>query len=106
MKTSLSRALADSGWALFERWLTTKVGWHGGTVTKAPRNFPSTRRCSHCGEVGPKLPLAQRTFSCRRCGFVADRDHNAAINLARYPGELPQAAPVPPKPGEAAPTPG
>lgn len=31
------------------RSITTKVGWYGGTLTKAPRNFPSTRRYSRCG---------------------------------------------------------
>jgi len=31
------------------------------------------------------VPLGQRTFHCSRCGFEADRDTNAAINLGQYP---------------------
>jgi transposase len=27
-------------------------------------------------------PLSQRVFRCGRCGYQADRDHNAAVNLA------------------------
>jgi putative transposase len=31
------------------------------------------------------MPLAQRTFRCDACGFVADRVRNAAANLAAWP---------------------
>lgn len=30
-----------------------------------------------------KLHLAERTFTCDTCGHVADRDTNAATNIAR-----------------------
>ncbi len=84
MKTRMARSLADVGWTTFERWLTYKVDWHGGRLTKAPRNFPSTRRCSNCRGLGPKLALHQRQFVCGSCDYTADRDTNAAVNLARY----------------------
>ncbi|MEO0605482.1 MAG: transposase, partial [Myxococcota bacterium] len=93
MGTWLARSLADVGWALFELWLTTKVAWHGGTLTKAPPHFPSTQQCSQCQHRGPKVPLHQRTFRCGHCGFVADRDTNAAINLARYARSHSSASP-------------
>ena len=33
----------------------------------------------------PKLTLAERTYSCEEaCGHVADRDVNAAANLAAW----------------------
>ncbi|MEN0065801.1 MAG: zinc ribbon domain-containing protein [Myxococcota bacterium] len=28
--------------------------------------------------------MHQRTFTCGTCGYTADRDTNAAVNLARY----------------------
>ena len=31
-----------------------------------------------------KLLLAERTYVCTECGLVADRDENAALNLAEY----------------------
>ena len=27
------------------------------------------------------MPLNVRTYECRACGFVADRDYNAAVNI-------------------------
>src|SRR5262249_12910412 len=65
--------------------LKYKASWYGATLTVADRFFPSTRRCSVCGNFGEKLKLSERTFHCRRCGHEADRDTNAAMNLANYP---------------------
>ena len=50
---------------------------------KAPADFPSTRRCSRCGEP-QDMPLSKRVYECLRCGLVMDRDHNAALNLQHY----------------------
>jgi transposase len=85
MKTKLARSVADSAWALFATMLAYKAKWYGAVLTVADRFFPSTRRCSACGEVGEKLPLSERTFRCCHCGHEADRDVNAATNLASYP---------------------
>jgi putative transposase len=85
MKTKLARSLSDSAWGLFAKMLAYKASWYGAVLTVADRFFPSTRRCSACGELGEKLALGERTFHCRGCGHEADRDLNAAVNLARYP---------------------
>lgn len=85
-RRGIARGFADSAAALFLTKLKTRVRWHGGQLTEAPRHFPSTRRCSACGHVGDRVPLGQRTFHCSRCGFEADRDTNAAINLGQFPG--------------------
>jgi putative transposase len=84
MRTSLARSVADSAWSLFASFLAYKARWYGATLVVADRFFPSTRTCSACGHVGDKLALAVRTFHCSRCGHEADRDTNAAVNLARY----------------------
>ncbi|HEX9342147.1 MAG TPA: transposase, partial [Actinomycetota bacterium] len=49
----------------------------------APRFYPSSKRCSGCGQVTDTLPLGVRVFSCPRCGLMVDRDLNAARNLAQ-----------------------
>jgi putative transposase len=85
MKTRLARSVADSAWALFATLLTYKATWYGATLIVADRFFPSTRRCSACGYIGEKLALSERRFHCSCCGHAADRDTNAAANLARYP---------------------
>ena len=86
MRTRVARSLADSAWATFASMLAYKMDWHGGTLTLADRFYPSTRRCSACGDVGDALPLSKRTFRCRSCGHEADRDTNAAACLGQYPG--------------------
>lgn len=85
MRTKLARSVADSAWALFATMLAYKTKWYGAELTVADRFYPSTRRCSACGDVGEKLALSERMFHCSRCGHEADRDINAAANLASYP---------------------
>jgi putative transposase len=78
----LSAAIADAGWADLARIIGYKQAWRGGQVALVDRWYPSTKTCSTCRTVMPKLPLSQRVFTCTHCGHSADRDLNAAINLA------------------------
>lgn len=80
----LARAIADQGWAEFQRQLSYKCHWYGSRLLIAPRFFPSTRTCSRCGLVKASMPLEVRLFNCDGCGLVTDRDLNAARNLARF----------------------
>ncbi|MDO3650162.1 transposase [Nocardia mangyaensis] len=80
----MARAIADAGWAEFAALVSYEQVWRAGSVTVADRWFPSSRRCSACGAVKPVLTSTDRVFVCG-CGFQADRDHNAAVNLARWP---------------------
>ena len=64
--------------------LDYKTTWNGGRLVVADRWFPSSKTCSTCGLVKPKLALTVRTFTCHTCGLTLDRDLNAAINLKRY----------------------
>ncbi|MGG1292869.1 zinc ribbon domain-containing protein, partial [Bacillus smithii] len=41
-----------------------------------------SKTCSCCGQVKESLSLSERIFHCD-CGFVADRDWNASINIKR-----------------------
>ena len=45
------------------------------------RFYPSSKRCSRCGNVKDELSLSERTYRCESCGNVIDRDYNAAINI-------------------------
>ncbi|MEU3455139.1 RNA-guided endonuclease TnpB family protein [Micromonospora sp. NPDC006766] len=78
----LAAAISDAGWADLARIIGYKQRWRGGRATRAPRWYPSTRMCSACRIVGPALPLSVRVFRCGECGHTADRDVNAAVNLA------------------------
>lgn len=80
----LARAISDMGFGMFRQMLTYKAQAAGGQVLLANRWFPSSKLCSQCGALCDDLPLSQRVYECA-CGFVADRDRNAALNLVNYP---------------------
>ena len=40
----------------------------------------SSKTCHHCGSIKKDLNLSDRIYRCE-CGYVADRDFNAALNL-------------------------
>ncbi|HBY77423.1 MAG TPA: transposase, partial [Cyanobacteria bacterium UBA11148] len=48
------------------------------TVGVAPHN--TSQNCSNCGQKVQKS-LSTRTHICNSCGYVEDRDINAAINI-------------------------
>lgn len=83
---SLAAAIGDQGWAELARQLGYKTTRRGGQCIVAGRWFASSKTCSACGAVRPKLTLAERTYRCSddSCGHVADRDVNAAANLAAW----------------------
>ncbi|RNF41208.1 RNA-guided endonuclease TnpB family protein [Planococcus salinus] len=73
------KSVADNGWGMFSAFLHYKLGEQGKKLVKINKWFPSTKTCSSCGQRRD-MPLSERTFSCV-CGFVSDRDWNAAINI-------------------------
>jgi putative transposase len=76
-----SRSISDAGWSEFVRQLVYKAMWHGRTVVKIDRWFPSTKTCNACGSTGHKLSLSDREWRCPDCGTHHDRDINAARNI-------------------------
>jgi putative transposase len=81
----LARALSDASPSEIHRQLAYKSKWYGAELRKADRFYPSSKRCSGCGEVKATLGLDERTYRCEECGLVIDRDLNAAINLKLWP---------------------
>ena len=77
----LARAIVDVGMGEFARQLAYKCVWNGTTWVRADRWFPSSKRCSRCGQVKPSLTLAECTYRCEVCGLEIDRNFNAALNL-------------------------
>lgn len=83
-KRGLNRAMAGASLGQLLRQVDYKAAWYGAQVVKADRWYPSSKTCSGCGAVKAKLALSERAYHCEHCGLVIDRDHNAAVNLARY----------------------
>jgi putative transposase len=90
----LAQAISDAGWAKFARLLSYKQDWRGGALAVADRWYPSTKLCAACGATNSELTLADRVFTCG-CGYSADRDANAAVNLARWGQAHHNASPDP-----------
>ncbi|MCB2291871.1 transposase [Clostridium sp. CS001] len=80
----LSKAIAKQGFFEFKTMIQYKAKRYGIEFVEADRWFPSSKTCSECGYVKPKLSLSERTFVCECCGAEIDRDKNASINLSRY----------------------
>jgi putative transposase len=94
----LARHIADVGWGTVLAQLAYKTSWSDGSLlVAADRFYPSSKTCSACGVVRTKLRLSERVFTCDdpACGHVQDRDHNAALNLARMAQEHTQAEGIP-----------
>ena len=54
----------------------------GKNVIKINRYFPSSQKCSACGEVYPAVKdLRISTWVCPKCGVEHHRDFNAALNI-------------------------
>jgi putative transposase len=83
----LARALSDASLSEIHRQLAYKAKWYGAEFLKVGRFYPSSKRCSGCGNVKKHLLLSERTYCCENppCGLVIDRDLNAAINLKLWP---------------------
>lgn len=77
----LGQSIADVGMFELKRQLVYKGSWYGCQIYLADRFFPSTKRCSRCGNIKPQVDLGMRIYRCEICGLEIDRDLNASINL-------------------------
>jgi putative transposase len=76
----IAKSINDAGWYQFRKWLEY-FGAKLGKVTVAVNPAYTSQECSNCGTV-VKKSLSMRTHVCK-CGFVLDRDWNAAINILK-----------------------
>lgn len=76
----LAKSINDAGWYQFRKWLEY-FGVKFGKITAAVNPAYTSQECSNCGAVAKKS-LSMRTHACS-CGFVLDRDWNAAINILK-----------------------
>lgn len=81
----LAKAIQEEKLYEFRRIMTYKCKQNNINLVIADRWFPSSKRCSCCGEIKHNLTLKDRTFKYDFCGFTIDRDENGATNLELYP---------------------
>lgn len=80
----LSKAIAQQKFYEFKRQMKYKCERYGIKFVQVPRNYPSSKMCSCCGNIKKDLKLSDRTYKCEYCGLEIDRDYNASLNLAKY----------------------
>lgn len=76
----ISKAVANQKFSGFRTKLTAKCHECGVELRVVDRWYPSSKTCHACGAIKTDLTLKDRIFKCA-CGYVGDRDFNAALNL-------------------------
>jgi putative transposase len=77
----LAKSISDVAWYRFREWLEYFGVVYGVPVIAVKPNYTS-QNCSNCGQKVVKT-LSTRTHKCPHCGYIADRDENAAINILK-----------------------
>lgn len=80
----LAEQVAEQKFYEFRHMMQYKCHVRNIEFILANRYYPSSKTCSHCGNIKHDLKLSDRTYRCEKCGLVIDRDLNASINLANY----------------------
>jgi putative transposase len=86
----VSKSIMDASWGAFLDILSAKAASAGHEVIRVNPRFTS-QKCSRCGGIVQKS-LSVRTHICPFCGYVADRDVNAAKNILCMAGARPSGA--------------
>lgn len=76
----LSKAVASQKFYEFRIKLRSKCNENNIELRVVDRWYPSSKICHHCGNIKKDLKLSDRTYKCE-CGYIEDRDINAALNL-------------------------
>lgn len=77
----LAKSIRDERFYTFVLKLKRKAKIIGIDLRVVNRYFPSSKRCHACGHIHRELKLRDRIYRCPVCGYTADRDFNAALNL-------------------------
>lgn len=77
----LSKAIAQQKFFEFRTKITAKCKEYGIELRFVDRFYPSSKTCHNCGCIKSDLKLSDRIYCCNNCGYTADRDFNASLNL-------------------------
>ena len=78
---SLAKSISDASWGEFLTILEDKAERAGHQVVRVNPRYTS-QKCYRCDEVVQKS-LSVRTHICPSCGYIEDRDVNAAKNILK-----------------------
>ena len=77
----LAKAIAAQRFNSLSAKLKRKAEIIGIEFREVDRFYPSSKTCHACGHVHNSLKLKDRVYICPACGYRADRDFNASLNL-------------------------
>lgn len=77
----LAKSIVDASWSQLVQYTTYKAEEAGRCIVLVDPKSTS-QFCSNCGETVLKK-LSERVHRCEHCGYVQDRDINAARNILR-----------------------
>ena len=76
----LSKVVAGQKFYEFRVKLKKKCDENSIELRVVDRFYPSSKLCNCCGFIKKDLKLSDRIYRCN-CGYIKDRDINAALNL-------------------------
>lgn len=77
---TFSKSVSDQTFREFRNRLQKKCVRLGIELRVINRWYPSSKKCHNCGKVKKELQINERIYKCE-CGYVADRDYNASLNI-------------------------
>ena len=78
----LRKNIINTSFSEIVRQIEYKTKWLGKKLIKVNSYFPSSQKCSHCGEKNVLVKdLSVREWTCECCSNINDRDINASINI-------------------------
>ena len=89
--SNLGKNILDSSWGRLRQFISYKAE-NAGKLYIPVDYRGTTQRCSQCGNKVHK-ELKDREHKCNKCGFIAPRDYNSALEiknlcLQKIPQEL------------------
>ena len=79
-KTGLNRSILSNNWSRLMKRLKDKMDANGGNLVIVPAAYTS-QTCHQCGHVASENRDSQAVFHCVKCGYEANADVNAAMNI-------------------------
>jgi len=79
-KAGLNRSILGNNWSRLMKRLKDKMDANGGNLVIVPAAYTS-RTCHQCGHVASENRESQAVFHCVECGYEANADTNAAMNI-------------------------
>ena len=79
-KAGLNRSILSNNWSRLMKRLKDKMDANGGNLVIVPAAYTS-QTCHQCGHVASENRESQAVFHCVECGYKANADVNAAMNI-------------------------